>query len=156
MPLLHDKHNFITFSFNYGRRSEDIRWIQRFSNFERSFLLLQDSLKIEQLSVLERAGLIQFFEMTFELSWKLLKDYEETEGLIVKTPREAIKQAFQSGLIANGHDWIDALQDRNLTAHTYNEAIAITVEAKIRGRYFQLLEEVYIYFKNKIATRGFL
>ena len=48
---------------------EDIRWIQRFSNFERAFLLLQDSLKTEQLSILERVGLIQFFEMTFELSW---------------------------------------------------------------------------------------
>ena len=131
---------------------EDIRWIQRFSNFERAFLLLQDSLKTEQLSILERAGLIQFFEMTFELSWKLLKDYEEIEGFIVKTPREAIKQAFQSGLINNGHDWIDALQDRNLTAHTYNEEIAIAVETKIRAKYFQLLLEIYEYFKNKIET----
>ena len=131
---------------------EDIRWIQRFSNFERAFLLLQDSLKTEPLSILERAGLIQFFEMTFELSWKLLKDYEETEGFIVKTPREAIKQAFQSGLISNGHDWIDALQDRNLTAHTYNEETAIAVEAKIRDKYFQLLAEVYAYFQNKIVT----
>ena len=113
---------------------EDVRWIQRFSNFEKAFLLLQDSLKTERLSILERAGLIQFFEMTFELSWKLLKDYEETEGLIAKTPREAIKQAFQSGLISNGHDWIDALQDRNLTAHTYNEETAIAVEAKIRSK----------------------
>ncbi|NUN64341.1 nucleotidyltransferase [Pseudanabaena biceps] len=130
---------------------EYIRWIQRFSNFERAFLLLQDSLKTEPLSILERAGLIQFFEMTFELAWKLLKDYEETEGFIVKTPREAIKQAFQSGLISNGHDWIDALQDRNLTAHTYNEETAIAVEAKIRNKYFQLLAEVYAYFKNKIA-----
>ena len=131
---------------------EDVRWVRRFSNFERAFLLLQDSLKTEQLSILERAGLIQFFEMTFELSWKLLKDYEETEGFIVKTPREAIKQAFQSGLINNGHDWIDALQDRNLTAHTYNEETAIAVEAKIRNKYFQLLLEIYEYFKNKIET----
>jgi len=83
---------------------EDIRWVQRFSNFERVFLLLQDSLKTEQLSILERAGLIQFFEITFELAWKLLKDHEKIEGLIAKTHREAIKQAFQSGLINNGHD----------------------------------------------------
>ena len=130
----------------------DVRWIQRFSNFERAFLLLQDSLKIEPLSILERAGLIQFFEMAFELSWKLLKDYEETEGFIIKTPREAIKQAFQSGLISNGHDWIDALQDRNLTAHTYNENTAIAVEAKIRDKYFQLLLEIYEYFQNKIKA----
>lgn len=48
---------------------EDVRWMQRFSDFERAFLLLQDALKTEQLSILERAGLIQFFEMTFELAW---------------------------------------------------------------------------------------
>jgi nucleotidyltransferase substrate binding protein (TIGR01987 family) len=131
---------------------DDIRWIQRFSNFERAFLLLKEALKIEHPSIVERAGLIQFFEMAFELSWKLLKDYEETEGFIVKTPREAIKQAFQSGLISNGHEWIDALQDRNLTAHTYNQETAIAVEAKIRDKYFQLLLEIYEYFQNKIKT----
>jgi nucleotidyltransferase substrate binding protein (TIGR01987 family) len=131
---------------------DDTRWIQRFSNFERAFLLLQSALKIEHPSIVERAGLIQFFEMSFELSWKLLKDYEETEGFIVKTPREAIKQAFQSGLISNGHEWIDALQDRNLTAHTYNENTAIAVEAKIRDKYFQLLLEIYEYFQNKMKT----
>jgi len=131
---------------------DDIRWIQRFSNFERAFLLLQAALKIKHPSIVERAGLIQFFEMAFELSWKLLKDYEETEGFIVKTPREAIKQAFQSGLISNGHEWIDALQDRNLTAHTYNENTAIAVEAKIRDKYFQLLLEIYEYFQNKIKA----
>jgi hypothetical protein len=48
---------------------EDIRWIQRFSNFERAFLLLQDSLKTEPLSILERVELIQLFKMTFELAW---------------------------------------------------------------------------------------
>jgi nucleotidyltransferase substrate binding protein (TIGR01987 family) len=131
---------------------DDTRWIQRFSNFERAFLLLQSALKIAHPSIVERAGLIQFFEMSFELSWKLLKDYEETEGFIVKTPREAIKQAFQSGLISNGHEWIDALQDRNLTAHTYNENTAIAVEAKIRDKYFQLLLEIYEYFQNRIKT----
>ena len=131
---------------------DDIRWIQRFSNFERAFLLLQSALKIEHPSIVERAGLIQFFEMAFELSWKLLKDYQEIEGFIVKTPREAIKQAFQSGLISNGHEWIDALQDRNLTAYTYNENTAIAVEAKIRDKYFQLLLEIYEYFQNKIKT----
>jgi nucleotidyltransferase substrate binding protein (TIGR01987 family) len=93
----------------------DIRWIQRFANFERAFLLLGSAIAIESPSVVERAGLIQFFEMAFELSWKLLKDYEQREGFTAKTPREVIKQAFQAGLINNGHDWIEALQDRNLT-----------------------------------------
>ena len=81
----------------------DIRWMQRFFNFERSFLPLCEALKIESPSVVERAGLIQFFEMAFELSWKLLKDYEELEGFAPKTPRAVIKQAFQAELVRDGH-----------------------------------------------------
>ena len=135
---------------------EDNVWIQEFPNFENAFLLLQDSLKIEQLSVLERAGLIQFFEKTFKLSWILLKDYGETEKLIVNAPKvvskKFIEQAFQSGLISNEHDWIDALQDSKLKARPYNEKIAIAVEAKIRSKYCRLFTEVYAFFKNKIPT----
>ena len=128
----------------------DIRWIQRFSNFERSFLPLCEALKIESPSVVERAGLIQFFEMAFELSWKLLKDYEELEGFAPKTPREVIKQAFQAELVRDGHGWVNALQDRDLTSHTYNEKVAIDVENRIRIQYFSLLKELYEMFKSKL------
>jgi nucleotidyltransferase substrate binding protein (TIGR01987 family) len=134
--------------------ASDIRWIQRFSNFERTFLLLCDALQIESPSIVERAGLIQFFEMAFELSWKLLKDYEEMEGFTAKTPREVIKQAFQAGIVSHGHDWINALQDRNLTAHTYNEKIAIAVEEKIRKQYFPLLQDLYETFKAKLEDNS--
>jgi nucleotidyltransferase substrate binding protein (TIGR01987 family) len=127
----------------------DVRWVQRFSTFERAFMLLSMAISIESPSVVERAGLIQFFEMAFELSWKLLKDYEQQEGFTAKTPREVIKQAFQSDIISNGHDWIDALQDRNLTVHTYQEEVAIAVEASIRERYFPLLQALYETFKAK-------
>ncbi|WP_017297098.1 HI0074 family nucleotidyltransferase substrate-binding subunit [Nodosilinea nodulosa] len=128
----------------------DIRWVQRFSNFERTFLLLSTAIAIEAPSVVERAGLIQFFEMAFELSWKLLKDYEELEGLTAKIPREVIKQAYQAGLISQGHDWINALQDRNLMAYTYSEKTAIAVEVKIRTEYFPLLDELYRLFQAKL------
>lgn len=127
----------------------DIRWKQRFQNLEKSYLLLEDTLRIENPSDAERAGLIQFFEMTFELAWKLMKDYLEEEGFTVNSPKEAIKQAFQSGLIADGHGWIDALNDRNLTTHTYEEETAVKVEQKIRKDYFPLLQTLYNQFKSK-------
>ena len=128
----------------------DIRWKQRFQNFERSYQLLEDTLRIEKPSEAERAGLIQFFEMTFELGWKLMKDYLEEQGFAINSPKEAIKQAFQSGLIADGHGWIDALNDRNLTTHTYQEETAINVEQKIRKDYFPLLQTLYKQFKDKL------
>jgi nucleotidyltransferase substrate binding protein (TIGR01987 family) len=70
------------------------RWQQRFQNFERVLLCLEEAINISTPSVVERAGMIQFFEMTFELSWKVLKNYLEDGGYRVKSPREAIKLAF--------------------------------------------------------------
>jgi nucleotidyltransferase substrate binding protein (TIGR01987 family) len=117
----------------------DIRWKQRFNQFNKAFSLLASAIKVEKPSELERAGLIQFFEMSFELGWKLLKDYLENEGFDIKSPREAVKQAFQSEIIQDGNAWIMALEDRNLITHTYQEQTALAVEQKIRQTYYPLL-----------------
>ena len=85
---------------------KEIRWKQRFENFDKSYKLLKKYSHKPIVTELERAGIIHFFEMTFELAWKVLKDYLESEGYIVKSPRETVKQAFQIGLIDNGHVWI--------------------------------------------------
>ncbi len=128
---------------------QEIRWTQRFNQFQKAFSLLKQAILIEQPTVTERAGLIQFFEMTFELGWKLLKDYLIEEGFDVNSPRSAIKQAFQSRLIDNGHDWMLALEDRNLTTHTYNEQTAVEVEQKIRQHYYPLLVDLEKFFKER-------
>ena len=128
----------------------DIRWQQRFNQFLKAFELLSTGIAINRPSIVERAGLMQFFEMAFELAWKLLKDYLEAEGYIVKSPRDAIKLAFQVGVIADGHAWMAALDDRNLTTHTYNEETAIDVERSIRYKYYPLLRELRVTFSQLI------
>lgn len=128
----------------------DIRWKQRFSNFEKAYNLLEQTLRITTPSDAERAGLIQFFEMAFELAWKLMKDYLQEQGFTINSPKEAIKQAFQSNIIADGHAWIDALEDRNLTTHTYEESTAVKVEQKIRADYFPLLKSLHMFFQEKL------
>jgi nucleotidyltransferase substrate binding protein (TIGR01987 family) len=128
----------------------DIRWKQRFVHFRKAFLLLEQTMTIEHPSDAERAGLIQFFEMSFELAWKVLKDYLEEEGFTVASPRDAIKQAFQAGLLEDGHVWIEALKDRNLTVHTYEEKIAVAVEQKIRDSYFPALLTLFREFASKV------
>ncbi len=129
---------------------EDIRWQQRFINYRKAYSLLVKTVAIDSPSEAERAGLIQFFEMSFELAWKLLKDYLEYEGFMIKSPKDAIKQAFQSGLITDGHQWMNALHDRNLTVHTYEENIAIEVEKQIREVYFPILTKLFHDFNEKI------
>lgn len=129
----------------------DIRWMQRYDSFERAYLLLGKALQVEEPSVIERIGIIKAFEMTFELSWKLLKDYELTEGVDARSPREVLKQAYQLKLITDGHGWLDILKDRNLTAHTYKEEIARTIEQSIRNRYYSLIGDLRRLFQEKKA-----
>lgn len=122
---------------------KEIRWKQRFENFEKTYKLLKKYSNKSITNELEKAGIIQFFEMAFELAWKVLKDYLESEGYVVKSPRETIKQAFQIGLIDNGHVWIDALADRNLTTHTYDEELASKMAIEIISIYLPELEKMY-------------
>lgn len=119
---------------------KEIRWKQRFENFNKSYILLDKYSKKEELSELEQAGIIQFFEMTFELAWKVLKDYLEAEGYIVKSPRETIKQAFQIQLINDGHIWMEALAVMNLTTHTYDEKLVNKLINDIINIYFPELK----------------
>lgn len=121
----------------------DIRWKQRFENFDKSYKLLNKYAKQPITTELERAGIIQFFEMTFELAWKVLKDYLEAQEYLVKSPRETVKQAFQIGLIDNGHIWMDALSNRNLTTHTYDEELANKMTNEIITMYLPELDKMY-------------
>ena len=126
----------------------DIRYLQRFENFENSFLLLKESVSIDKPKLIEKAGIIQFFEVTFELAWKLLKDYLNHEGYEVKSPRETIKTAFQIDLIKDADIWLRALTDRNLTVHTYDEAQTNEIYEDIKGDYIKIFEQLYLKFKD--------
>lgn len=127
--------------------TEEIRWQYRFRNFARAFTLLREALEgdVEALSQLEREGVIQRFEYTFELAWNLLKDWLEYDGIVLPTvtPRHVIRQAFQARLIQDGDVWIDMLTDRNLMSHTYDFAKFEVVIRKIQRQYLAILGELY-------------
>ncbi|MBA3683765.1 MAG: nucleotidyltransferase substrate binding protein [Planctomycetes bacterium] len=116
-----------------------IRWQQRFQNYQSSLRVLRQACTQTEYSDLERAGLIQLFEVTFELGWKTLKDLLNHGGYDVKSPREVLKQAFADSLVADGEGWILALDGRNKFAHIYNEGIAKAAVAEITGRYLAML-----------------
>lgn len=122
---------------------KDLRWKQRFENYKKSYKLLEKYTNVNTHSELEKAGIIQLFEMTFELGGEVLKDYLEAQGYNVKSPRDTIKQAFQVGIIDDGHIWIDALSNRNLTTHTYDEAFAEKFVGDIKNVYFQVFKSLY-------------
>ncbi len=131
-------------------KNTDIRWKQRFQNFEKAFAQLKSAVtQLENLSDLEKEGMIQRFEYTFELAWKTLKDYLEEKNVDAKFPREVIKQSFKYEIINKGDIWLEMLEQRNLMAHTYEEKIFKNVVNKISQEYFAEISQVYQYLKDK-------
>jgi nucleotidyltransferase substrate binding protein (TIGR01987 family) len=129
---------------------KEIRWKQRFENFSKAYELLKRTLQIGEPSEAEKAGTIQFYEIAFELSWKLMRDYLQSEGFIVKSPRETIKKANEMDILNDAYVWIDALDDRNLTTHIYDEEIADEILERIRLKYFPEIEKLYSFFVERL------
>ena len=124
---------------------ETPRWRQRFENYGRALEQLEKFLVNPQLNEQEEQGLIKSFEYTYELGWNTLRDYLRHQGQAdLHGSRDTIREAFSAGLIGEGQVWMDMLQDRNLTVHTYNRTTAQEIAGHIRGSYlaaFRKLKE---------------
>lgn len=130
--------------------NKNIRWLQRFDNLTKAFNNLKEAIgNYKNLSVLEKEGLIQRFEYTFELTWKTLKDYLESEQETAKFPREVIKTAYRYEIIDDGDIWMDMLEKRNLFSHTYDEKLFNQSLNYIVNNYFIEIEKVYNYLLSK-------
>ncbi len=131
---------------------DDIRWQQRFNNYKKALHILEEAVetrKDREFNDLEKQGVVQAFEYTFELAWKVMKDYLSYQGITPITgARGAIREAFQNDLIEEGQVWMEMLESRNLTSHTYNEETAEEILDLILKSYFSLL----VSFKYKILT----
>ena len=120
--------------------SEDIRWKQRFDNYQRAFHQLTLAVELSRqrpLSDLEKQGIIQGFEFVHELAWNVLKDFLEYEGIQgIVGSRGAVREAFKRGLVEDGETWMDMIEKRNLSSHTYNLEIALTLVNAIINAYY--------------------
>ena len=85
-------------------------------------------------------GTIQRFEFTFELAWKMLRIVLLDQGLETNAPKAAIKESFRVGIIKDGDGWIEMLEDRNKTSHTYDQKLAKEIYEKIKKSHIKLLE----------------
>jgi nucleotidyltransferase substrate binding protein (TIGR01987 family) len=123
---------------------EDIRWIQRSNHFAKALSQLKDAVELSRqrsLSKLEEQGLIQAFEYTHELAWNTLKDFLESRGVTnLYGSKDATREAFRTGLIENGEVWMEMINSRNLTSHTYNEDTAEQIVSAILTTYFREYE----------------
>jgi nucleotidyltransferase substrate binding protein (TIGR01987 family) len=129
---------------------EDIRWQQRFANFNRALAQLSEAIDLEStrpLSNLERQGLIKAYEYTYEMAWNVMKDYFAFQGTVSITgSRDAIREAFLRELIEDGETWMAMVRDRNRTVHTYNESVALEIAGNIIHQYHAL----FVAFQQKM------
>jgi nucleotidyltransferase substrate binding protein (TIGR01987 family) len=115
----------------------DIRWIQRFSNYKKALAQLSKFIEKGSLNELEAQGLIQAFEYTHELAWNTLKDFLECRGTRdIYGSKDATRHAFRLNIIADGEVWMNMIQSRNLTSHTYNEETVEAISTDVVSHYY--------------------
>jgi nucleotidyltransferase substrate binding protein (TIGR01987 family) len=117
----------------------DVRWIQRLQNYRTALSRLTAAGALANqrpLSELEQQGVVQAFEFTHELAWNVLKDYLEAQGFVsIIGSRNATREAFKNGLLADGEVWMDMIKARNQTSHTYNLQIVQGITHDIHTRF---------------------
>lgn len=129
--------------------NQDVRWLQRYESFQKAckrvLEITESDKKTADLSELEQEGLIQRFEYTFELSWKVLQDFLKYKGYeFVQGPNGTLQKAFEDGLISNHDAWRRMAKARVTTSHTYNEGEAAEIVQKIYEEYSVLLKQLDI------------
>jgi nucleotidyltransferase substrate binding protein (TIGR01987 family) len=128
---------------------QDIRWKQRFMNYEKALAQLTKFIEHGKLNEFEEQGLIQCFEYTHELSWNVMKDFLENEGFQnIFGSKTATQQAFHKDLIIDGDIWMDMIKSRNESVHTYNETTVDKIADKIIKHYYP----EFLSFKTKMKT----
>lgn len=127
-------------------KAKDVRWLQRFSNYRKALAKLGKAVDIvswemdmdSDIDELLEEGLIQRYEYTHELAWKVMKDYAEYQGITgISGSRDAIRQTLRFGLI-DDDNWMNSIWDRNLTSHQYDEDTAHSVVRNIIEIYYPL------------------
>lgn len=126
--------------------NDNIRWRQRLATFQRALGRLKEVVHLQsqrQFSPLEKDGMIQRFEYTQELAWKVLKNYIEYQGGEELTgSRDTIRQAFALGIITNADPWFDMLESRKETSHVYDEDTENDLLDKITMTYLPIMQEL--------------
>lgn len=132
--------------------SVSTRLHQRFEHFQRAYLNLEEVVNMgrDDFSNLEKEGIIQRFEVLIELCQKVIKDFLESEGFTPKSPKECIRQAYTYGLINTPEEWLEALERRNITSHTYDSKLLDENVGYILFSFSSLVQNLYLSLKAKL------
>lgn len=119
---------------------------ERIENFSRAFDLYDlahSAFKSDESNDINKLAVIQAFEVTYELGWKILKDYLSDKGISAYTPKDVIKSAFSANILPTAQIWIDMSNDRNFSSHEYNSDKVDILLEKIAGSYYSEMKRFY-------------
>ncbi len=134
-----------------ANQAQTPRWRQRLKDFEKSAARLKEAASKKEFSDLEKDGVIQRFEFTFELAWKTLKDYLENQGFSgIASPKKALQKSFSMDLASDGNVWINMLEDRNRMSHPYSRAASEKIFQNIKKYYVPAIDELAANLKKQI------
>ena len=125
------------------------KFINRYNTFVKSLKNLEKSKSADPEADFLLEGTVLNFSLTFDISWKVMKDILVKElGILdfaIGSPRETLQQAFVNGLI-DDDQWMQMLKSRNQLAHDYDGSFAKEKFQDIINVYYPLFEK----FKEKV------
>ena len=119
----------------------------RLEEFEKYLKKFKEVLSLPEDDIV-RDSAIKRFELCFELSWKVIKDYLKEEGIFCRSPKSCFKEAFSIGLIESEEKWLDIIDDRNLSVYTYDEELAKELYSRLKNHY-TAMEKLLKKLKNE-------
>ena len=132
--------------------AQKTRWQQRLGDFEKALIRLEEPLNKTNFDDLEKDGVIQRFEFTFELAWKTLKDYLEEQGVSdIASPKKVFRQAFKENLLASDELWLQMLEDRNTLSHLYRQDMSERIFQEIKNNYAKIMRDLILALQKEIA-----
>ncbi|MDH5497057.1 MAG: nucleotidyltransferase substrate binding protein [Nitrospira sp.] len=121
----------------------------RLDSFATAITRLSEALSAP-VTDLTRDASIQRFEFCFELAWKVIQERARAEGLDCQSPKGCLKMAYKNSWITDETGWLAMLEDRNRTAHTYDETLAKDVYRRLPA-HLPLLQVLNTYLRSTQA-----
>lgn len=140
-----DKEGILIFDSENGEDIKTVKLAIKIEGYDNAIEKLNKSLEKDiKEDELYLDAIIKRFEFSYELAWRLMKRFLSYEGVDAQSPRAVIREAFNNGLIKNPNVWLDMLEKRNLSSHTYNQETAETIYKFIKEKYIKELNDLKI------------
>lgn len=124
---------------------------EKLVNYQKALERLDESLEVQNPDQFIYDSVIKRFEFTYELAWKLMKAFIEYKGgEDVRFARDVFREAYANGLVKDGEGWLQMMQDRNLSSHTYNEEAAREIYDRVKQIYRQQFMELSLSIRKDL------